>query len=96
MAGESKTTRDHETIRRWAEERDGTPTIVKGTGESGPGAGLLRIDFPGYEGEDTLEEVSWDKFFETFDKSDLEFLYQEKTKDGSMSRFFKFIDAGDQ
>jgi len=38
-----------------------------------------------------LEKVSWDEFFEKFDQSNLEFLYQEKTADGQTSRFNKFV-----
>ncbi len=46
MAGESKTTTDHDVIREWAEARDGVPASVVRT-ETGDGAGVLRIDVPG-------------------------------------------------
>jgi len=85
----SKTTINHDEIRKWAEEREGKPSIVKSTGKNG--GGLLRINFPGYA-EDNLEEISWDEFFEIFDENNLDFLYQENTKDGSTSRFFKFVN----
>lgn len=91
-AHEAKTTTNHEEIRRWVEERDGGPAIVKGT-EKG-GSALLRIDYPGFSGEDTLEEISWDEFFKIFDKNKLAFLYQETTEDGGLSRFSKFVDRG--
>src|SRR3712207_5562878 len=55
---ESKTTTDHDEIRRWAEERGGKPATVAGTESGGDDAGVLRIDFPGGEG-DRLEEISW-------------------------------------
>lgn len=87
--GESKTTKDHEVIRRWAEARGGKPARVKGTGKDD--GGLLRINFPGFSGESTLEEISWDDFFQEFDDKGLTFLYQEQTNDGQESRFFKFI-----
>ncbi len=70
MANLTKTTQDHEEIRRWAEERGGKPSHVKST-ESGDDIGILRIDFPGYSGEDSLEEISWDEFFEKFDENNL-------------------------
>jgi len=38
-----------------------------------------------------LEEISWEEFFEKFDESHLQFLYQDKTKDGKISRFHKFV-----
>lgn len=90
MAGESKTTTDHETIRRWAEERGGKPATVRGTGGDEE-AGILRIDFPGYGGEQSLEEISWEEFFEKFEEKKLAFLYQEETSGGEESRFFKFV-----
>ena len=87
---ESRTTTDHDQIRRWAEQRNGHPASVKGTGKGGPG--VLRIDFPGYSGDDQLEEISWDEFFDKFEKEDLAFLYQEKTGSGDASRFFKLVN----
>ena len=87
---ESKTTTNHEEIQRWVEERGGRPAIVKRT-EKG-GSALLRIDYPGFSGEDTLEEIEWDEFFEIFDENNLAFLYQEETADGGQSRFSKFVD----
>ena len=87
----SFTTRDHDVIRAWAESRGGTPADVEGTGDKG--AGVLRIEFRD-EG-DRLEDVGWDAFFATFDDSDVDFLYQERTSDGSVSRFHKFVRAGD-
>lgn len=89
MAGESNTTTDHDVIRHWIEDRGGKPATVKGTSSDGPG--ILRVDFPGYGDEDSLEELSWDDFFDKFDKEQLAFLYQEDTANGSESRFFKFI-----
>ncbi len=90
MAGETNTTTNHEEIRRWAEERGGRPASVRGTGSSDD-VGLLRIDFPGGAGEDQLEPITWEEFFEKFDEKQLAFLYQETTQDGGESRFSKFI-----
>jgi len=93
MASESeaKVTTDHKEIRQWVEERDGRPARVKGT-ESKNSVGLLRIDYAGFSGEDTLEEISWEEFFDAFEKNGLAFLYQEETKDGKESRFSKLVD----
>jgi hypothetical protein len=90
MASESKTTTDHDTIRRWVEERDGKPASVRGTGDRD--AGVLRIDFPGGAGEDELEHISWDEWFEKFDQNNLAFLYQEEKKSGEGSTFFKLVN----
>jgi len=85
----TKTT-DHETIRHWAEERGGHPATVKTTVHKGEKAGLLRIDFPGYSGEESLEEISWDDFFNKFEKEHLAFLYEEQ-HGKSKSRFCKLV-----
>jgi hypothetical protein len=89
---ESNVTTDHDEIRSWVEERDGHPAIVKGT-EKG-GSALLRIDYPGYSGEDRLEEIGWDEFFKIFDENKLAFLHQDQTADGELSRFSKFVERG--
>ena len=81
----STTTTDHDTIRRWAEARDGHPALVRGTGEDG----VLRIDFN--EREERLDPINWDEFFRVFEQNNLAFLYQEKTADGSTSRFNKLV-----
>lgn len=83
---QASTTTDHQTIRKWAESRDGKPARVKG---SGPG-GILRIDFG--EPEESLEEISWDEFFQIFEDRKLAFLYQERTDSGDTSRFNKLVD----
>ena len=91
MANLSKTTQDHEEIRRWAEERGGKPSHVKST-ESGDDIGILRIDFPGFSGEGSLEEITWDEFFEKFDEANLAMIYQEEKADGEESTFCKFVE----
>lgn len=88
----SQTTQDHDEIRRWAEERGGKPSHVKST-ESSEDVGILRIDFPGYSGGDSLEEISWDDFFEKFDAQGLALIYQEETAEGEKSNFNKLVKA---
>jgi hypothetical protein len=90
MAGSSKITTDRDTIRSWAIEREGKPAIVAGTaGKKGPG--VLRIDFPGGRGKDSLEEITWEDFFEEFEEKKLALLYQDETSGGKISRFNKII-----
>jgi hypothetical protein len=85
---ESHTTTDHNKIKKWVEERDGVPATVKEIAEDGH-AGILRIDFG--PKEKRLQEIDWDEFFEKFDEARLAFLYQDKTQDGKISRFHKFV-----
>ncbi|WP_437758219.1 lipocalin/fatty-acid binding family protein [Sorangium sp. So ce1389] len=93
-ANSSKTTIDHDEIRQWAESRGGRPATVKSTEKHGE-PGILRIDFPGYSGEGSLEEISWDDFFAKFEESNLAFVYQEKTADGQPSNFSKLVSRPD-
>jgi hypothetical protein len=90
MASRTATTTDHDEIRRWVEEHDGTPASVRGTGD-GDDSGVLRIDFPGGAGEDELEHISWEEWFAKFDESNLAFLYQEEKASGEDSTFFKLV-----
>ena len=88
---EAKTTTDHEEIKRWVEERGGHPARVKGTAVKGS-SGVLLIDYPGYTGTQTLENISWDEFFQGFEENKLAFLYQDETQAGEESRFSKLVD----
>jgi hypothetical protein len=95
VSGDAKTTTDHDTIRAWAEARGARPVRVRGTGD-GDDTGILRIDFPGGAGGESLEPVSWEEWFEKFDEAGLAFLYQDERADGEPSTFFKLVKrAGD-
>src|SRR3954453_19409541 len=82
----AKATTDHDTIRKWVEQRGGHPAHVKKTGRRRDPA-VRGIDYPGFRGEHTLEPIEWDEFFSAFDKNKLAFLYQ-----GGRSRFSKLVD----
>lgn len=91
MGKEAQVTTDHETIRRWVEERGGWPATVKGTQRGGEKVGMLRIDFPGYSGEGKLERISWEEFFQKFEEKNLALLYQEEIHSGERSFFNKLV-----
>lgn len=86
----SRTTTDHDEIRRWAEARGAKPACVKGTGGDGD-PGMIRLDFPGYSGSESLQHISWDEWFEAFDANGLALVYQDRTADGARSNFNKLI-----
>jgi hypothetical protein len=90
---EAMSTVDHATIRKWAEQRGGRPSRVKRTG-NGDDPGILRIDFG--EPDASLEEISWDEFFEKFEQNHLALLYQDQDDAGHTSRFNKLIDRRHQ
>ena len=92
MANGSHTTKDHDEIQKWAEERGGKPSHVKST-SSAEDIGILRLDFPGYSGADSLEPISWEQWFEKFDERKLALLYQEETAGGQKSNFNKIVSS---
>jgi len=67
---------------------------VKGTG-GGEDIGMLRIDMPGYSGQDSLQHIDWCEWFDKFDERNLAFLYQDKTAGGKKSNFNKLIDRNE-
>lgn len=86
---QAKATVDHDEIRDWVESRNGHPARVKSTG-GGNDPGILRIDYPGYRGGDTLERIGWGEWLDAFDANSLSFLFQP----GGRSRFSKLVDRG--
>jgi hypothetical protein len=61
-----KLTADHAEIRRWVEEHGGRPGLV----ETGDGRERLAVTF-----DEGCPPVSWDEFFERFDRESLAFAY---------------------
>ena len=92
----SKTTQDHDEIRKWAEARGAKPAEVAATEKNGQ-TGILRIEFPKAKNhnDSALKEISWDEFFEKFDASNLALVYQDVTKEGAESNFNKLIHPDD-
>ncbi|WP_135854623.1 lamin tail domain-containing protein [Halorussus salinus] len=91
MPGRTKTTTDREAIREWAEKRDATPAHVVGTGE-GDDVGILRLDFPEEDPDPRLDAISWEQFFEKFDRERLALRYQDTKKSGERSDFHRFVN----
>lgn len=73
-------TTNHDEIRKWVEKNGGAPARVKATGRSKNDPGILRIDYPGFSGQDTLVKMDWDEWFSAFDASKLAFVYQPTTR----------------
>lgn len=84
----ARQTTDHNVIRNWVEQRAGRPARVADTAPGQPDAqrgssGILRIDFA--EPDESLEQISWEDFFDTFEKHKLSFLYRTKRRADSSS-----------
>jgi hypothetical protein len=81
---------DHDEIHKWAESRGAKPACVKGT-ETNDGSCLLRLDFPGYSGEDSLQTIPWEQWDRVFDNRKLALLVEDKMADGKPSNFNKLV-----
>lgn len=88
----SRTTKDPDEIRKWAEARGAVPAEVASTESSGE-PGIVRFMFPKAprRKDAALREISWDDFFHKFNEKNLELVYQEKTAAGRRSNFNKLI-----
>src|SRR5438552_12265485 len=81
---------DHDEIKQWAEDRGARPSRVSGTGVA-EDVGMIRLDFPGYSGGESLEEISWGEWFENFDDRNLALMVQDETASGEISNFNKLV-----
>jgi len=86
----SRVLTDHDEIRRWAEERDARPSAVQRT-HTDDSVGIIRLDFPGYSGENSLEEIEWDEWFDKFDDNNLALIVQDQMAGGERSNFNKIV-----
>jgi len=78
----AKATQDHAEIRGWVAARGGLPAHKKGS--SSPE--ILGVYF-GPDDDETLADISWEQFFEVFDRRSLAMLLAEEPD----SRWYKII-----
>lgn len=86
-----RVTKDHQQIRTWVEERHGHPARI--IGESSMEDAALYFDFPDAEIDEALEEISWDDFFEQFDRKGLVLAFQEGQTNRRPEFFCKLIEG---
>lgn len=87
IAEDHRVTIDHETIRRWTEERGGYPATVAGT-HPGEEAGVLRI---GFDDDADLDQIAWEEFFEKFEAKALAMRYHNEPAGSGSDRFHEFF-----
>jgi hypothetical protein len=82
--GQSVATRDHDIIRAWATRHSAEPATGEATA-SGPatinvndGGVGIRFNFPAVG---RFRPISWDEWFEHFDRNHLVFVYEESVAD---------------
>lgn len=83
---------DHQTIRRWAEERGMMPAVVEDTAKSPGILPVLHLTRPGDRTTSGLADLSWSEFFEMFEQRQLTLVYQDATAAGVPSEFYLFVD----
>ena len=66
---------DHDTIRRWVKARGGLPARLR-SGAGAPGA--LALAFDEITLGEALERISWDEFFDRFDRNNLALCFDEQ------------------
>lgn len=82
-----ESTRDHSRIKRWVDERQGAAATTHRDNQGR--AVKLSIEFPSARSAPQPEQISWDEFFEAFDRQKLVFRYQERAADGTLSQAFE-------
>ena len=91
MAGETKTTTNHDEIRRWAHDRGGRPSRIHNTFGSTLDSCVLQIDFLHDKYDDDVQEITWEEFFDLFDREHMVLVYQTETEGGNLSRFGRIV-----
>jgi len=84
-------TTDHEEVKAWAARHDAAPATGQATGSGGAtldvndgGAGI-RFNFPGFA---RLRPISWDEWFDNFERHDLLFVYEDQDRDVVAARAY--------
>jgi hypothetical protein len=92
-------TRNHDVIRRWAAKRRAEPATGEAT-PSGPatadvrdGGVGIRFNFPGFA---RLRPITWDEWFDHFDRHQLTFVYESETEvNDSQSPRYRIVKTED-
>ena len=86
---QARATTNHNEIRPWVEARKGHAAFVNSTrSRKRDSEEVLRIDSEADEA--SLDAISWDEFFATFESSDRDRLSQDPTASGRLNRFEEF------
>jgi hypothetical protein len=87
-------TRDHALIRRWAAEHDAEPATGEQTASGGrtvhvnDGGAGIRFNFPALS---RFRPISWDEWFDNFERHELVFVYERKTPGAGGSLRYQLV-----
>jgi hypothetical protein len=90
MFAQGKVTLDCKFIQHWADARGGRPAFIRQLTPSGAEM-TLSIVFPDSDCGQIVRNLSWEEFFEHFDRLKLAFIYQEGDEGQELSRFYAFV-----
>jgi hypothetical protein len=76
---------DHQVVFAWAQRRGARPSTIEGDERPWP----LFFNFNIADGE--LKEISWDRFFEEFERANLAFVYRDATPNGELDDWHEFV-----
>ena len=85
---EVKSTSQLKPIVEWVTKRGGKPVKTTHFGKRDNSFELIEIDFNGTP-EEYFKEISWEEWYEVFNKNKLRFIYIEKNSNGKESKFYK-------
>ena len=77
---------DHELIVAWARRRRAVPSTYEGDERPWP------LKFSVGSIAAGLVEISWDTFFEEFERANLAFVYRDAGPDGELDDFHEFVN----
>ena len=80
-----RVTIDHHVIFSWAHRRGAQPATCEGDERPWP----LFFNFSSADAD--LKEISWDKFFEEFERAALAFVYQDATPYSELDDWHEFV-----
>ena len=77
-----KITKNHDTIKQWINDHNGTPARL-GYDSTGQEGDPLTVWFRNEERDvkQTFQELDWEEFFAVFDHHNYSFKYNEKSSD---------------
>ena len=93
----TRATRDRSLIQAWARKRDAEPATGQATA-SGPAMSQsvndqdagIRFNFPGHS---RYRPISWDEWFDHFDRHDLTFLFEVDEQGRPLSHRWRLISG---
>lgn len=85
---ETKTTTDYDEIKAWARRRDAKPAAIM---EENDIVGSLQFIMPDVKTMERVGEISWDEWFEKFEREELAFLYLDASATGDPSNYHQFV-----